>query len=61
MKKIFFLLILKFAIQQSMYAQCNDGAYTVTGNAAAGRCVITGDLTINNGATLNVDYTKFNN
>ncbi|MGB3949103.1 MAG: T9SS type A sorting domain-containing protein [Bacteroidia bacterium] len=57
MRKIYFV-ILTFVFQQTVFAQCNSGAYTVTGNSMiTGSCTITGDLTIQNGATLNVDLT----
>ncbi len=58
MKKLFIIFILTLTVQQSI-AQCNVGAYTVTGNKTiTSSCIITGDLTILNGGTLNVDLTN---
>ena len=40
-------------------AQCNAGNYTVTGNLViSSSCIVSGDLTIVNGATLDVDFTN---
>lgn len=48
------LLITPFSIS----AQCKSGPYTATGNVQInGSCVITGNLTLADGATLNVDLS----
>jgi len=58
MKKLLFLFILTLTVQHSILAQCNSGSITVATNTViTGSCIITGDLTILNGATLNVDLT----
>jgi len=59
MKKAFILLGLIVTIHQSVLAQCNSGSVTVTTNATiTGSCIINGDLTIQNGGSLNVDLTS---
>jgi hypothetical protein len=59
MKKSFLLFILFLIVQQNILAQCKSGSYTITTNAVInGSCIITGDLTIVNGATLNVNLTS---
>jgi hypothetical protein len=58
MKKLFIIFTLTLIVQQSVFAQCNVGSYTVIGNQTiTGSCIITGDLTLPNGTTLNVDLT----
>ena len=58
MKRLFFLYALLLAVQLNLFAQCNSGSYTVASNSVIqGSCIIMGDLTILNGATLNVDLT----
>ena len=45
-------------VRQSILAQCNSGSVIITTNKViTGSCIITGDLTIQNGGTLNVDLT----
>ncbi len=59
MKNTFSLFIILLFLQQNVWSQCNAGAYVVTTNTTInGSCKITGDLTILNGATLNVDLTS---
>ncbi|HXC06087.1 MAG TPA: hypothetical protein VNZ86_15125, partial [Bacteroidia bacterium] len=51
-------LLLTLIIPLRILAQCNSGPVTVTSNTViTGSCIITGDLTIGNGATLNVDLS----
>jgi carbonic anhydrase/acetyltransferase-like protein (isoleucine patch superfamily) len=58
MKKLFIIFALTLIVQQSVFAQCNVGSYTVIGNQTiTGSCKISGDLTLPNGTTLNVDLT----
>ncbi len=58
MKKSLILYALLLIVRLNLFAQCNSGSYTVTSNSVInGSCIITGDLTILNGATLNVDLT----
>jgi hypothetical protein len=59
MDKLLFFFVITLVIQQNVLAQCNSGSYTVTSNIVInGSCTITGDLTIANGASLNVDFTS---
>ncbi|MDD5570646.1 MAG: T9SS type A sorting domain-containing protein [Bacteroidales bacterium] len=59
MKSLLFVLTLMLTVEQYISAQCNSGSHTVTTNEViTGSCIITGDLTILNGATLNVDLTS---
>lgn len=56
--KIILSAVFIFLHFQFVFAQCNSGPYTVSANTTInGSCIITGDLTIVNGATLNVDFT----
>lgn len=58
MKKLLFLFILITTILQSALAQCSAGSDTIkTNTLITGSCVINGNLTILNGATLNVDLS----
>jgi hypothetical protein len=58
MKKLFIILTLILIGQEEIMAQCGVGSYTVVGNETiTSSCVITGDLTVPNGAILNVDFT----
>jgi len=58
MNRLLFLLAIAVTMQQSVLAQCGVGSYSVTTNATiSSSCIINGDVTIANGATLNVDFT----
>ena len=58
MKRLFFCFIPGL-ISNTVWSQCNTGSYTVTGNMViSSSCIISGNLTIVNGATLDVDFTN---
>jgi len=53
------LIFLTFIVNSPLFAQCISGPYTVSGNVTINStCKITGDLTLLNGSTLNVDFTS---
>lgn len=58
MKNVCILLVIIF-VRHCMFGQCNSGPLIITSNTTInGSCIITGDLTIVNGGTLDVDFTS---